>query len=70
MIPVLDWADYEKDLPGFAAALDQGRQFTRHTASRDRAVRDRSEALAGDVVDHVEHPEALAAGELVVDEIQ
>ncbi len=29
---------------------------------------DRCEAFAGDIVDHVEHPEALATGEPVMDE--
>ena len=37
---------------------------------RDGGVRDRREAFTGDVVDHVEHPEALAARKLVMDEIQ
>jgi len=55
---------------GLSAALDQGRQFTRDTAPRDGGIRDRREAFSGDVIDHVEHPEALAVGELVVDKIQ
>ena len=55
---------------GFAAPLDQGRELTRDTAPRDRGVRDCREAFPGDVVDYVEHAEALAVGELVMDEIQ
>lgn len=55
---------------GLSAALDQGRQFTRDTAPRDRGVRDRGQAFTGDVVYNVEHAEALAVGELVMDEIQ
>ena len=31
---------------------------------------DRSQAFTGDVIDHVEPPEALATGELVMDKIQ
>jgi hypothetical protein len=58
------------DRPGPSAAFDQGRQLARHPTPRDRGVRDCSEALPGDVVDNVEHPEALAVGELVVDEIE
>lgn len=49
------------------AALDQSREFARHSGPRDRGVRDRREALPGNVVDHVEHPETVAIGELVVD---
>ena len=55
---------------GLSAALDQGRQFTRDTATGDRRVRDRREAFPRDVIDHVENPEALAVGELIMDEIQ
>ncbi|KZX94185.1 hypothetical protein A3721_10075 [Sulfitobacter sp. HI0023] len=42
----------------------------RPSAPRDRGVRDRREALPGNIIDHVEHSEALAARELVMDEIQ
>ena len=31
---------------------------------------DRSQAFARNVIDHVEHPEALPVGELVMDKIQ
>lgn len=48
--------------------LDPGREFTRDTAPRDRGVRDCRETFTGDIVDQVEHPEALAIGEPVVDE--
>ncbi len=56
--------------PRLSPALDQGRQSMRHTAARDRRVRDCREAFPSDVVDHVENPEALAVGELVVDKVQ
>ena len=55
---------------GLATAFDQGRQFTCHAAPRYRGVRYCRETFTGDVVDHVENPEALAIGELVMDEIQ
>ena len=60
-------ADYHARL---STALDQGCQLTRDTAPRDRGVRNRGETFTGDVVDHVEHAEALAIGELVMDEIE
>ncbi len=53
-----------------SAALDQRCQFTRHPAPRYRRVWDGSQAFARDVIDHVENAEALAVGELVMDEIQ
>lgn len=53
-----------------APSLDKRRQFSRDTATRDRCVRDRRQAFARHVFDHIEHAEASAAGELIVDEIQ
>ena len=47
---------------GLPAALDQGREITRDTASLDRGVRDCRKAFPGDVIDHVENPEAMAIG--------
>lgn len=47
-----------------AAPGDQFRPFTRHPAAGDR-----SQAFARHVVDNVEDAEALAAGELIMDEI-
>lgn len=58
------------DHAGFAARLDQCRQFVRDAPSGDRGVGDRRQAFARHVVDDVEDPEPSAAGELVVDEIQ
>ena len=53
-----------------APPSDQRCQLSRDAASRDRGVGDRRQALAGDVVDHVENAEAAARGELVVHEVQ
>lgn len=58
------------DHPGLAAPFDQRRQLPCHAAARDRGVGDRSEALARDVIHHIQHPEPPSAGELIVDEIQ
>jgi len=55
---------------GLPAALHQGRKLTRYSPPRDRSIWDRSQAFARDVIDHVENAEALAIGELVMDEIQ
>lgn len=52
-------------IPRLPAALDQSCQLARYPTSRDRRV-----ALTDNVVDHVQYPQALAARELVMDEIQ
>lgn len=43
---------------------------SRHPTPRNRGVRDRRQALTGNVVDHIQNPEALAVGELVMDKTQ
>lgn len=55
---------------GLAAAFDQRRQFPGLAAARDRGVRDCRKAFPGHVIDHVQHPEAPSAGELVMNEVQ
>jgi len=47
-----------------AAPGDEGRQFPREAASRDRC-----KALAGHVVDDIEDPKAPPAGQLIVNEV-
>jgi hypothetical protein len=46
---------------------NDGGQFARNSAARDRSVCDRVEAFLGDVVDDVQDAEAAAIGELVMD---
>ena len=55
---------------GLSRELNTSCQFTRGTAPRDRSIRDCREAFTGDVVDNIEQPEAFAAYELAMDEIQ
>jgi len=47
---------------GFAATFDQCHPLPRNTPARDQRVRDCSQALTGDVIDDVEHPEPPRAG--------
>jgi hypothetical protein len=47
----------------------EGEPSSRHRFKAD-GERDRSEALARDVIHHIQHPEPPSAGELIVDEIQ
>jgi hypothetical protein len=58
------------DHPGLAASFDQRGQLPRHAAARNGRVGDRRKAFARDVIDHVQHPEAPPAGELVMHEVQ
>ena len=53
-----------------AASLDDRRQFAGNAPSRDRRIRNSSEALFGDIIDDVEDTEASSVGELVVNEVQ
>src|SRR5215212_5917194 len=52
-----------------AAAGDERCELARDSLARDRRVRDRGQALLGDVVDDVEDAEAAAAGELIVHKV-
>ena len=53
-----------------AATADQIGQLAGDTTTGDRRVRDRGQALARHIVDDIQHPEAPAAGKLVVHEVQ
>lgn len=53
-----------------AATTDQIGQLTCHPTTGDRRVQDCDQAFARHVVDDVAHPEASAAGELIVHEVQ
>jgi len=52
-------------MPRLAVPRDDGRQLARHTPPGNRGVRDRAQALLGDIIDNVEDAEAPAVGELV-----
>ena len=52
------------------APVEERRQFPCDATPGDRGIGDRGQAFARNVIDDVEHAEAPAAGELVVDEIQ
>lgn len=52
------------------AVIGYNRQFSYDTTAGDRGVRDRCQAFARRLIDDIEHTEALAAGELIIDKIQ
>ena len=58
------------DHPRLAALGDQLRQFAHDTATRDRGVRHRRQALPGHIIDHVKNPKPPAGSQLVVHEVQ
>ena len=58
------------DHPGSTTAFDERSQFPCHAAARERSVRDRRQTLARHIIDHVQHPEAPSAGELVMNEVE
>ncbi len=57
------------DRAGSAASGDQRVHLARHPLAREGGVRDRGQALLGDVVDDRQHPEAAAVRKLVVNEV-
>src|SRR5215211_916317 len=54
---------------GLAAPGDHSRELPSNPFARDRRVRDRRQALLGDIIENVQDPEAPAAGHLIVDEV-
>ena len=59
----------ETIIAGRPRRATSGRELARDPLALDRRVRDRGQALLGDVVDDVEDPEASTAGALVVHEV-
>lgn len=55
---------------GLIPSLDERRQLACYTATRYRYIRDRRQAFARNVVDHIEDAETPASRELTVEEIQ
>ena len=53
----------------FAAPGDEGVELARNSRAGDQGVGDRRQTFLGDVVDHVEDPEAPPVRKLVVDEV-
>jgi len=52
------------------ASRDDGIEFARHPAAGDRGVDDQRQALAGEVVDNDQHPEAAAIGQHGGDKVE
>lgn len=58
------------DRVGTSARGDQRVQLANAASAGKRNVRDRRQAFLDDVIDHDEHPEASAANELVMSEVE
>ena len=52
------------------AGRDDGIELTRHPSARDGRVDDQRQALAGEVIDYDEHPEAAPVGQHVRHEVE